>query len=127
MGSKITFEGLKDFQTLRVGSDHNLGLRLRFRHRLWVVGHITRSEARRWQVLPCWRLKFERFARGCCKGIRHRIEGKLSSITHGGNDCRGGEKVHGLDVSVIPRAEIPVKGGEDGYECSERTIKLICP
>ena len=125
MGPEVAFEWLKDFQTLRVGPDHNLGLWLRFRHRLWVIGRVSWSETRRRQVLPRWWLEFEWFTRCGYKGICHGIEGKLSSVTHGCDDGRGGEEVHGLNVSVVPRAEIPVKGGEDGYEGVQYTIKRI--
>lgn len=112
----MAFEGLKDFQTLRVRSDHNLSLRLRFRHWLWVIGHITRGETSRWQIHPGWWLEFELFTRWSHEGVCHRVEGKLSSITHGGDDGRGGEEVHSLDISVVPGAEVPVEGSEDSYE-----------
>ena len=112
----MAFKRLKDFQTLRVRSDYNLGLWLRLRHRLRVIGHITRCETCRRQVLPGWWLEFEQFTRWSYEGVCHRVEGKLPSITHGGDDGRGGEEIHGLDVSVIPRAEIPVEGSEDSFE-----------
>ena len=112
----MALERLEDFQTLRVRPDHDIGLWLGFRHRLWVIGYITRSETRRWQVLPCRWLEFERFARRRCKGIRHGVEGELSSIANGGNDGRGSEEVHGLDIPIVSGAEIPVEGGEDGCQ-----------
>ena len=112
----MTFERLQDFQTLRVRSDHNLRLWLGFGHRLGIIGHIARGETCRWQVFPGWWLEFEQFTRWRYEGICYRIEGKLPRITHGGDDGRGSKEVHGLDISIVPGAEISVEGSEDSYK-----------
>ena len=109
----MAFKGLKDFQPLRVRSNHNLSLWSRFGCGFWVISHIAWSKTCRWQVFSERWQKFERFTRWCYQGVCHRIEGKLPSITHGGDNGRRCEEVHGLDVPVIPGAEIPVEGRED--------------
>jgi len=126
MRPEVALERLKNFQTLRAGPDHDLGLWFGFRRRLRVIGCVTRGEARRRQILPYRWLEFERFARRRCKGIRHGVERELSGVTDGGYDGGGSEEVHGLDIPVVPRAEIPVEGGEDGYERFQHTIGRIC-
>jgi hypothetical protein len=125
VGSEVAFERPEDFQALRIWVDYNLSLWFRFRYRFWVISAVTRSKTCRWQVPSCRWLECKWFTRWRCKGIRHRVEGKLPSITHGGDNGRGGEEVHGLDVSVVPRAEIPVEGGEDGYEVIQCQIRRV--
>lgn len=122
----MAIEWPKDLQTLRVGPDHDFSLWLRLRHRIRVIGHVAWSKTCRWKVLSCWRLESEQFTRWCCKRVRHRIEGKFPGVTHRSDDGRRSEEVHGLDVSVVPRAEIPVEGREDGYGLVQCMINRRC-
>ena len=59
-----------------------------------------------------WR-ELEVLAIGGLEAVSHRVEGGRSSESHGSNDLRGSEEVHGIGVTIVTTAEVSVVRGQD--------------